>query len=66
VSDRTQAERDHDELIELRGIVKRQEERIVNLEEDNRTLMSDRAKLLGWCGGVAAAVTLLLKYFLPK
>ena len=57
---------DHDELIKHGEQIKAMKEAIDDLQEDNKTLMGDRAKLMGYCAGVSGAVAIIIKIFWPK
>ncbi len=56
---------DHDAIIRLSERIKNLQEEVRILKADSKLLMSDRAKLIGWCGGVSAAAAIIVKMFWP-
>lgn len=58
-------ENDHDRLIRQEEIIRGLQSAIKSLQDDNRKLMEDRAKLIGWCGGVSGATAIIVKLFWP-
>lgn len=58
-------EADHDAIIRLSERIKNLQEDVRILKADNKLLMSDRAKLIGWCGGVSGLAAILVKLFWP-
>lgn len=56
---------DHDAIVKLMERVRNLQEEVRVLKADNKLLMSDRAKLIGWCGGVSGLAAIIVKLFWP-
>ncbi len=62
----SEGESDHDRIVRMDQILKGIDEKLADLVRDNRTLMNDRAKLIGICVGASAMVSAIVKIFWPR